>query len=87
MGFEPRGVRKKSVASSPALEECQNLNPIPDTSEGGISVGPNGELYLDILAAQASIAYHGGYRWMLPAAARIGEPSAGLVAFRPLTSE
>ena len=57
--------------------------PIPDTSEGGISVGPNGELYLDILAAQASIAYYGGYRWMLPSAAKIGEPSAGLVAFRP----
>jgi len=57
--------------------------PIPDTSEGGISIGPHGELYLDILAAQSSIAYYSGYRWMLPREAKIGKPKGGLVAFRP----
>ena len=71
------------VALDPADGSVMASYPIPDTSEGGISVGPNGELYLDILAAQASIAYHGGYRWMLPSAAKIGEPKAGLYAFRP----
>jgi len=68
------------VALKPATGEILASYPIPDTSEGGISVGANGDLYLDILAAQANVAYYGGYRWMLP---EIGKPSGGLVAFTP----
>jgi len=76
-------VETHMVALDPGNGSILASYPIPDTSEGGISVGPGGELYLDILAAQASIAYYGGYRWMLPAEAKIGKPRAGLVAFRP----
>ncbi len=56
---------------------------IPDTSEGGITLSRDGDLILDILAAQASIAYYGGYQWLLPAVARVEKPVAGLVGFRP----
>ena len=55
--------------------------PLPDTSEGGITVGPTGELYLDMLAAIASIAHHGGYQWILPREVQMAEPVGGLIAF------
>lgn len=55
--------------------------PLPDTSEGGITVGPMGELYLDMLAAVASIARHGRYQWILPGEVRMAEPVGGLIAF------
>ena len=71
------------VALDPKDGSILKSYPLPDTSEGGISVGPNGELYLDILAAQASISYYGGYRWLLPDEAKIAEPRAGLLAFKP----
>lgn len=54
---------------------------LPDTSEGAITVGPMGELYLDMLAAIASIAHHGGYQWLLPGEVRMTEPVGGLIAF------
>jgi hypothetical protein len=38
---------------------------------------------MDILAAQASIAYYSGYQWLLPSELRVSEPRAGLVGFRP----
>jgi outer membrane protein assembly factor BamB len=55
--------------------------PVPDTSEGGITVGPMGELYLDMLAAIASIARHGRYQWILPSEVQMSEPVGGLIAF------
>jgi len=55
--------------------------PLPDTSEGGITVGPKGELYLDMLAAIASTSHHAGYQWILPSEVRMPEPVGGLVAF------
>jgi hypothetical protein len=55
--------------------------PLPDTSEGGITVGPTGELYLDMLGAIASIAHHGGYQWILPREVQMAEPVGGLIAF------
>jgi hypothetical protein len=55
--------------------------PLPDTSEGGITVGPMGELYMDMLAAQASIARHAGYQWILPSEVQMTEPVGGLIAF------
>lgn len=71
------------VALDPETGSLVQAYPIPDSSEGGISVGPNGELYMDILAAQASIAYHAGYRWLLPSEAQVSKPQAGLYAFKP----
>ncbi|MBW1756779.1 MAG: hypothetical protein JRJ80_11480 [Deltaproteobacteria bacterium] len=55
--------------------------PLPDTSEGGITVGPMGGLYMDMLAAQASIARHAGYQWLLPSEVQMTEPVGGLIAF------
>ncbi len=55
--------------------------PLPDTSEGGITVGPMGGLYMDMLAAQASIARHAGYQWILPSEVQMTEPVGGLIAF------
>lgn len=55
--------------------------PLSDTSEGGITVGPRGELYLDMLGAIASIAHHGGYQWILPREVQMPEPVGGLIAF------
>jgi len=55
--------------------------PLPDTSEGGITVGPMGELYLDMLAAIASISHYAGYQWILPGEVQMAEPVGGLIAF------
>ena len=57
--------------------------PLPDTSEGSISVGKHGEIYLDLLAIQASIAAHAPYRFFLPKALRRPPPVGGVVAFAP----
>jgi hypothetical protein len=42
-----------------------------------------GDLYMDLLAAQASIAFYSGYQWLLPGDLVVSEPRAGLVGFRP----
>ena len=55
--------------------------PVPDTSEGGITIGPMGELYLDMLAAIASTSHYAGYQWILPSEVQMPEPVGGLVAF------
>ena len=55
--------------------------PLPDTSEGGITIGPMGELYLDMLAAIASTSHYAGYQWILPGEVQMPEPVGGLVAF------
>jgi len=57
--------------------------PIPDTSEGGISVGVNGDFYMDILALQASMAHY-VYNKFLPPALHAPKPVGGLVAFTPV---
>jgi outer membrane protein assembly factor BamB len=54
--------------------------PLPDTSEGGITIGPMGELYLDMLAAIASTSHYAGYQWILPSEVQMPEPVGGLVA-------
>jgi len=56
---------------------------IPDTSDGAISVGSAGEIYLDILALQASIAAYGPHARFLPKRIRTPAPRGGLVAFGP----
>ena len=71
------------VALSPEDGSMLAHYPIPDTSEGGISIGPQGEIYMDQLAAIASIAAHNPYRWLLPASLRIPPPKGGLLAFGP----
>jgi len=76
-------VKTRLVALSPEDGRVLESHPIPDTSDGGISMSRAGDLYLDILAAQASIAYYSGYQWLLPAELRVSEPQGGLVGFRP----
>lgn len=71
------------VAIDPASGDIVSHHPIPDTSEGGISVGRHGELYLDILAVQSSLAAGAPYRWLLPWSLRVEPSTAGLVAFAP----
>lgn len=75
------------VALDPATGDLLADYPIPDTSEGGISVGHQGQLYLDILAIQASIAAGAPYRWLLPGAMRTPPPRGGIVAFEPVAPE
>ena len=43
----------------------------------------HGEIYLDLLAIQASVAAHAPYRFLLPRALRTEEPVGGVVAFGP----
>ena len=76
-------VRTMLVAVSPEDGRVLESHRIPDTSEGGISMSRNGDLYMDILAAQASIAFYSGYQWLLPKDLETAEPRAGLVGFRP----
>jgi hypothetical protein len=71
------------VAIDPESGVLVAHQPIPDSSEGGISVGKHGELYLDILAVQSTLASGAPYRWLLPGALRVEPSSAGLVAFAP----
>ena len=75
------------VALDPANGDILASYPIPDTSEGGISVGPGGELYLDILALNASISAGAPYRWLLPSVMRTPKARGGLVAFRPVAAD
>ncbi len=72
------------VALDPGTGDLIASYPIPDTSEGGISVGPGGELYLDLLAVQGSIAAGAPYRWLLPRVMRTPKATGGIVAFHPL---
>ncbi len=58
---------------------------IPDTSEGGISISPTGDVYLNLLSAQASIAFYGGYQWLLPKSVRRPRPRGGIYAFSPVS--
>jgi hypothetical protein len=74
------------VAIDPATGDLLGHQPIPDTSEGGISVGHGGQLYLDILAVQASLAAGAPYRWLLPGVMRTPPPRGGLVAFEPVAT-
>ncbi len=74
------------VALDPVSGDLLSRYPLPDTSEGGISIGHDGQLYLDILAIQASIAAGAPYRWLLPRAMRTPPPRGGLVAFEPVTA-
>jgi outer membrane protein assembly factor BamB len=71
------------VGIDPASGDLVSHQPIPDTSEGGISVGKHGELYLDILAVQSSLAAGAPYRWLLPHSLWVEPSRAGLVAFAP----
>jgi outer membrane protein assembly factor BamB len=75
------------VAVSPKDGRVLKAYPLPDSSEGGISVSQHGDLYLDILAAGSSISYYSGYQWLLPSALKVGEPKAGLVAFTPVSQQ
>lgn len=76
-------VRAMLVSLRPFDGAVMSASPIPDSSEGGISIGPNGDLYLDLLTAIASIAHYGAYHEHLPAALRLPEPRGGIVAFTP----
>jgi outer membrane protein assembly factor BamB len=76
-------VKTMLVAVSPEDGRVLESHPIPDTSEGGISMSRTGDLYMDLLAAQASIAFYSGYQWLLPGELVVSEPRAGLVGFRP----
>lgn len=58
---------------------------IPDTSEGGISISPTGDVYLNLLSAQASIGFHGGYQWLLPKSVRRPRPRGGVYALSPVS--
>ncbi len=71
------------VALDPESGDIVAHHPIPDTSEGGISVGRHGEIYLDILAVQSTLASGAPYRWLLPNALDVEPSTAGLVAFAP----
>ncbi|MBW2418698.1 MAG: PQQ-like beta-propeller repeat protein [Deltaproteobacteria bacterium] len=71
------------VAIDPGSGDLVAHYPIPDTSEGGISVGKHGELYLDILAVQSSLAAGAPYRWLLPGSLGVEPSRGGLVAFAP----
>ncbi len=58
---------------------------IPDTSEGGISISPTGDVYMNLLSAQASIAFYGGYQWLLPKSVRRLRPRGGVYALSPVS--
>ncbi|MFT5577184.1 MAG: outer membrane protein assembly factor BamB [Bermanella sp.] len=58
---------------------------IPDSSEGGISISPTGDVYLNLLSAQASIAFYGGYQWLLPQTVRRPRPRGGVYALSPVS--
>ena len=71
------------VALKPSDGSLIASYPLPDSSEGLISVGPQGQLYLNLLAVHSSSAYSAGYRWLLPDLAKGSKPQGGLVAFKP----
>ena len=73
------------IILNPDTGELIETYPIPDTSEGGISIGKNGDLYMDILALQASLGYY-LYNKFLPSALHTPKPVGGLVAFTPVKS-
>jgi len=73
------------VAIDPASGALLQHVPLPDTSEGVVSVGREGELYVDLLAIQASVASEAPYLFLLPRALRVPEPRGGVVAFAPVS--
>jgi len=58
---------------------------LPNTSESGISVGRDGQLYVGLLSAETSMAFYSGYDLLLPQEVRVSQPEQGLVAFVPLS--
>ena len=71
------------VAIDPANGELLASYEIPDTSEGAISVGSQGQIYLDLLSLQASIAAAVPYQRWLPQELRSERPYGGIIAFKP----
>jgi hypothetical protein len=78
-----QATRSWLVAVDPEQGDVLASYPIPDTSDGAISVGQSGEIYLDLLALQASIAANAPYARWLPREMRTNVPAGGLVAFAP----
>jgi hypothetical protein len=76
-------VRSWLVAVDPEMGSLLATYPIPDSSEGAISIGRGGRIYLDLLALQASIAAAAPYEGWLPREMRTQAPRGGLVAFAP----
>ena len=58
---------------------------LPDSSEGVVSVSPTGDLYLNLLSVQSSIAHAGGYQWFLPKELRQSRPRGGIYALSPVS--
>jgi outer membrane protein assembly factor BamB len=76
-------VRAWLVAVDPDMGSIQAAYPIPDSSEGAISVGRGGRIFLDLLGLQASLAAAAPYERWLPREMRTERPRGGLVAFAP----
>jgi hypothetical protein len=68
------------IILNPETGELIETYPLPDTSEGGLSIGMDGDFYLDILALQASLGYY-VYNKLLPKELHTPKPVGGLVAF------
>ncbi|MBB3047403.1 outer membrane protein assembly factor BamB [Litorivivens lipolytica] len=58
---------------------------VPDSSEGVISISPTGDVYLNLMSMQASLAHHGGYQWLLPKSIRRPKPRGGIYALAPVS--
>ncbi|MAY36197.1 MAG: hypothetical protein CMN84_08880 [Spongiibacteraceae bacterium] len=58
---------------------------VPDTSGGVVSVSPTGDVYMNLLSQRASLAYSGGYQWLLPKSARRPKPRGGIYALSPVS--
>lgn len=78
-----QATRSFLVSIDPRTGALLHARPLPDTSEGVVSVGREGELYVDLLAIQASVAAEAPYRFLLPGALRPPAPRGGIVAFAP----
>ncbi|MCZ6830873.1 MAG: PQQ-binding-like beta-propeller repeat protein, partial [Gammaproteobacteria bacterium] len=80
-----RTIETHMVALDPEDGSILADYPIPDTSEGGISMGRHGEVYMDILACGGSIHHYSSVGWLLPEALQVPKPKGGLVAFEPVS--
>ncbi len=58
---------------------------VPDTSGGVVSISPTGDVYVNLLSQRASLAYSGGYQWLLPKSARRPKPRGGIYALSPVS--
>ncbi|WP_372758826.1 PQQ-binding-like beta-propeller repeat protein [Litorivivens sp.] len=58
---------------------------LPDSSEGVVSISPTGDLYVNLLSAQSSVAHYGGYQWLLPKSVRQSRPRGGIYALSPVS--